>query len=176
MAEEKQESKKEFRGIVRVANKDLKGEFLIRKALSRVRGIGSNLSGSIAHAAERELGIPENEKIGNLTDEQIKALEAIIADPAKHGIPKWMLNRRRGAGGKDDVHVVSSDLEFQQRQDIQFQKNIKSYRGIRHMFGLAVRGQRTKTWGRKGMTLGVIKKKEMPAAAKKGGGEKEKKK
>ena len=33
------------------------------------------------------------------------------------------------------------------------------------MFGLPVRGQRTKTMGRSGATLGVIKKKEAPATA-----------
>lgn len=39
---------------------------------------------------------------------------------------------------------------------------MKSYQGIRHMYGLPVRGQRTKTMGRKGLTVGVVKTKMKP--------------
>jgi len=38
-------------------------------------------------------------------------------------------------------------------------KKIKCWRGIRHRLGLKVRGQRTKTTGRTGMTIGVRRKK-----------------
>ncbi|NLE05551.1 MAG: 30S ribosomal protein S13, partial [Crenarchaeota archaeon] len=38
---------------------------------------------------------------------------------------------------------------------------IRSWRGYRHAYGLKVRGQRTKTTGRAGKSLGV-KKKAMP--------------
>ena len=34
-----------------------------------------------------------------------------------------------------------------------------AHRGLRHYWGLRVRGQRTKTTGRKGRTVGVSKKK-----------------
>jgi small subunit ribosomal protein S13 len=46
--------------------------------------------------------------------------------------------------------------------DIEQMKNIKSWRGYRHAYGLKVRGQRTKTTGRGGKALGV-KKKELIA-------------
>jgi small subunit ribosomal protein S13 len=42
--------------------------------------------------------------------------------------------------------------------DIEQMKNIKSWRGYRHAYGLKVRGQRTKTTGRAGKALGVKKK------------------
>ena len=38
-------------------------------------------------------------------------------------------------------------------------KKIKTHKGIRHHWGLKVRGQRTKTTGRRGATVGVTKKK-----------------
>jgi ribosomal protein S13 len=36
---------------------------------------------------------------------------------------------------------------------------LRSHRGLRHHWGLRVRGQHTKTTGRKGRTVGVSKKK-----------------
>jgi small subunit ribosomal protein S13 len=42
--------------------------------------------------------------------------------------------------------------------DIDQAKEIKSWRGYRHAYGLKVRGQRTKTTGRAGKALGVKKK------------------
>src|SRR5207245_914228 len=38
-------------------------------------------------------------------------------------------------------------------------KKIRAHRGLRHYWGLRVRGQHTKTTGRKGRTVGVSKKK-----------------
>lgn len=151
----------EFRGIVRVAGKDMKGDLPLAKALTRIKGVGLNLADSIASIVSRELGIDKREKIGNLDDDQIDKLEQIIKHPSQYGVPVWALNKRKDTSGKDS-HLIGPDLDFSVRQDIEAEKNIKSYRGIRHMFGLPVRGQRTKTMGRKGMTLGVVKKKLMP--------------
>ncbi len=155
------DKKTEFRGIVRVAGKDMKGDLPIAKALTRIKGVGLNLADSIANIISRELGMDKRELIGNLTDDQIDKLEEIIKHPSQYGVPIWALNKRKDSLGKDS-HMIGPDLDFSVRQDIEAEKNIKSYRGIRHMFGLPVRGQRTKTMGRKGMTLGVVKKKIMP--------------
>jgi small subunit ribosomal protein S13 len=38
-------------------------------------------------------------------------------------------------------------------------KKIRAYRGLRHERGLKVRGQRTKSTGRRGSTVGVSRKK-----------------
>ena len=43
--------------------------------------------------------------------------------------------------------------------DVRKMKKIKSYRGIRHMFNLPVRGQRTQGNFRKAGSVGVTKKK-----------------
>ncbi|MBP1357848.1 MAG: 30S ribosomal protein S13, partial [Sulfolobus sp.] len=58
-----------------------------------------------------------------------------------------------------DLHLISSDLLFYVRNDIEREKKIKSWRGVRHSLGLKVRGQRTRTTGRTGMTIGVKRSK-----------------
>jgi small subunit ribosomal protein S18e len=55
--------------------------------------------------------------------------------------------------------MASNVLETKLREDIERMKKIKTHKGIRHHWGLKVRGQRTKTTGRRGATVGVTKKK-----------------
>jgi small subunit ribosomal protein S13 len=50
---------------------------------------------------------------------------------------------------------------------LRFLRKLRSYKGLRLGKGLRVRGQRTRTTGRSGKTLGVVKKKEQPKAKKK---------
>ena len=50
------------------------------------------------------------------------------------------------------------------KSDIDFMTDIRSWKGIRHSLGLKVRGQRTRTTGRKGRAVGVAKKIVMEAA------------
>ena len=155
------DKKTDFRGIVRVAGKDMKGDLPIAKALNQIKGMGVSLADSIATIAAVKLNIDKKEHIGNLTDDQLDELEKIVLNPVSYGVPVWMVNRRKDSSGSNR-HLIGADLDFAIRQDIEAEKNIKSYRGVRHMFGLPVRGQRTKTMGRRGMTLGVVKKKVMP--------------
>jgi len=60
-----------------------------------------------------------------------------------------------------DIHlqVLSTNLESKYRDDFERMKKIRLHRGLRHYWGLRVRGQHTKTTGRKGRTVGVSKKK-----------------
>ncbi len=58
-------------------------------------------------------------------------------------------------------------------------KKIKSYKGVRHMFGLTVRGQRTRSNFRKNkgkVRLGVTRKKAEPAKKNDGSSDKKDKK
>ncbi len=155
----------EFQGIVRLAGKDIKGELKLVKALSQIKGIGLNLADSIAIIASEKLGINVNEKVGNLSQEQLQQVEDIIYKPLKYGIPTWVLDRRVDPETGENEHLIMSDMSFRISQDIQKEKDMKSYRGIRHMFGHKCRGQRTRNTGRKGRTLGVVKKKELPKTA-----------
>ena len=48
--------------------------------------------------------------------------------------------------------------ELKIKEDIQREMKIKSWRGVRHSLGLKVRGQRTRTTGRKGGPVGVARR------------------
>jgi small subunit ribosomal protein S13 len=103
-------------------------------------------------------------------------LEDIIKDPAKHGIPSRLFNRRKDIESGRDMHLVGPDLALRNKADIDLMKDIKSWKGIRHSLGLKVRGQRTRTTGRSGKAVGVKKKVLMEAARAAATGKKEEKK
>jgi len=144
-----------FRHVVRLANTDLNGSLPLVYGLAGIKGVGFNT----ALAFLRVAGIDPWKLTGELTDEEIKKIEAVIADPLSSGVPGWLLNRRKDYETGLDLHLVGSDLIFKARQDIEREMKIKSWRGIRHSLGLKVRGQRTSTTGRFGPTVGVTKKK-----------------
>lgn len=144
-----------FRHVVRVANTDVKGSLPAVYGLATIKGVGYNTAMAILKVARINPWKPT----GLLTDEEIRKIEAILADPLSYGIPSWMLNRRRDYESGLDLHLTGSELIFKARQDIEREMRIKSWRGIRHSLGLKVRGQRTVTTGRYGPTIGVKKKK-----------------
>ncbi|MDD5650977.1 MAG: 30S ribosomal protein S13, partial [Candidatus Nanoarchaeia archaeon] len=75
-------------------------------------------------------------------------------------------NRRKDPETGEDQHVISTDLKMKKDFDIKMMRKMKSYKGMRHSFGLPVRGQRTRAHFRHGKSLGVAKKKVAPAAKK----------
>ncbi len=82
-------------------------------------------------------------------------------------MPEWIFDKRKDPEGGKAKHFVMADYDFQIMQELSREKKIRSYRGIRHMFALKCRGQRTRHGGkaiagRKGKAVGVIKKKEAP--------------
>jgi small subunit ribosomal protein S13 len=144
----------EFRHILRITDTDVDGTLKTPYALKRIKGI----SLSLANAILKKAGVDPNIRVGFLTDANIEKIEEIIEEPAKYGIPNWLLNRRKDAETGKDRHVLSADLVLRTKMDIDQMKEIKSWRGYRHAYGLKVRGQRTKTTGRSGKALGVKKK------------------
>jgi len=154
---------KEIRGIVRIAGTDVKGETQLFTSLQKIKGVG----GALANAVCRVHNFDRNRKVGTLTAVEIKKIEEALKNPSKFGIPSWMLNRMKDLETGEDLHLVGPDLKFTREQDVKRMIKIKSYRGVRHMFGLPVRGQRTKSSFRKGRTVGVVRKKMQPAKKKK---------
>ncbi|MBI4451157.1 30S ribosomal protein S13, partial [Candidatus Woesearchaeota archaeon] len=118
-----------------------------------IRGVGV----MFAHAACKILGIDGAQRLGAIPEADIRKLDDVIVNPAKYPLPAWMLNRRFDPETGIDKHLVAGDLQFAQENDIKFMKRIKSYKGIRHMQGAPVRGQRTRSNFRKnkGQVLGV---------------------
>ena len=157
-AELKKREGKDFNGIVRLAGKDLEGHLEVRNALRKVKGIGHNLSQAIAIALKKEFAVDNEELVGNLTEDQLNKLETLMKDPVKHGVKSFMLNRQKDRETGEDKHLVGTDLAFSLRQEIELEKNTRTWRGWRHSIGQKVRGQHTRTTGRTGMSVGVLKK------------------
>lgn len=150
----------EFRHIVRIAGTDLDGSQKLEYGLTKIRGINTNLSQAIIKVANLE----SVRRIGNLTDGDIQRIEETLKDPEKHGVPAWLLNRRKDLETGRALHFIGSDLTLRTMADITLMREIRSWRGTRHSLGLKVRGQRTKTTGRSGRVVGVAKKKLLPTA------------
>jgi len=157
-----------FRGIIRIMGKDLNGQLALRQALPKLRGIGRNLSRPLIKAIESTLKISPTIHVGDLTDEQIQSIEKLLKTPDSVAIRPFLLNRSKSAGSQ---HLTQSDLDFAVRQDKEQEKQLRSWRGWRSSLGQKVRGQHTRTTGRTGLTVGVLKKalkqqKTAPAADK----------
>jgi small subunit ribosomal protein S13 len=159
-----------LRGIVRIAGKDMKGNLPLPRALLRVRGFGHTMRHVAANAISKELNIPKTEKVGKLTDEQIEKIDALLTELHTKGMPSFLLNRKRDPDTGKDVHVIMNDLAFSQRQDIEREKKLYTWKGYRHAYGKKVRGQRTRNTGRKGMALGVMRRAVLAATGGKGAG------
>lgn len=144
----------EFKHIVRLAGKDLVGEKRVHLALADLKGVGSVFARAVAYAAD----VDPFEKMGNLKKEQVERIERVLKNPTEHGIPSWVLNRRKDYETGKDLHLVGADVTMALRADIGRERKIRSRRGIRHELGLPVRGQRTRTTGRKGLVVGVKRK------------------
>jgi len=145
---------KEFRHIVRIIDTDVDGTLKAPYALTKIKGVNLNLANVILKKA----GINADVRAGFLTETEVEKIEEIIKDPAKHGLPSWLLNRRKDLKTGKDMHLISADLVLRTKMDIDQMKEIKSWRGYRHAYGLKVRGQRTRTTGRKGKAVGVRRK------------------
>ena len=122
-------------------------------ALTQIKGVGYMFANSIIN----NLKIDSSLRIGNLSNEQIKSIENIIQNPTSSNFPSWFLNRRKDIETGEDKHLITSDIDFTVRNDVEREKATGSWRGYRHMFGLKVRGQRTRCTGRKGGAVGVAK-------------------
>jgi small subunit ribosomal protein S13 len=146
-------SVQEYRHIVRIVGNDIPGERKIIIGLTQIKGIGYNFATAITDT----LKINTNSNIGNLTDANVQAIEKLITDPIGGNFPIWFLNRRKDIETGGDLHLLTSDIPFTLRNDIERERITASWRGYRHLSGLKVRGQRTRTSGRKGGAVGVAK-------------------
>ncbi len=124
--------------MARIAGVDLPANKPSFIGLTAIFGIGRSSAESILEKANIEKG----KRIKELTDDEIDKIRHII----------------------EKEHKIEGEKKSEIRQNINRLKDIKCYRGIRHVQGLPVRGQRTRTNARtrKGPKRGAIalKKKE----------------
>ena len=142
---------REFNYIVRLHGTNVDGTKLVPYALTEVKGVGVRL----ARAIVKQLGLDHTERLGNLSDADVRRLEDAVDNPQSVGLPTWMVNRRKDPMTGEDLHMLTSDLDLRNKDDIDIMRETRSWKGDRHSKGLKVRGQRTKTTARKGRSVGV---------------------
>ncbi|MHC1593287.1 MAG: 30S ribosomal protein S13 [Methermicoccaceae archaeon] len=155
MNEDTEVHKDDFKHLVRIANTDLDGNKRVAMALTGVKGVGRR----VANVLAQKSGVGMNEKIGTLPDSDIDKLKQVVEGAFTQSLPTWMLNRRIDILTGESKHVHGSDLAMQYMEDTSSMRKIRCYRGIRHERGHKVRGQRTRSTGRTGATVGVVRKK-----------------
>jgi small subunit ribosomal protein S13 len=120
----------------RILGVDIPGEKRVDIALRYIYGIGSSNAKEVLERAN----IDGSVRAKNLDEQQISQIVHAIQD------------------GK---YVIEGDLRRELGMNLKRLQAIKSYRGIRHLRGLPVRGQRTQTNARtrKGprKTVGVVR-------------------
>ena len=105
--------------MARIAGVNLPNQKRLEIGLTYIYGIGQPTARKIC----TELELDPNEKVKDLTDEEVTKLRSYI-----------------------DQHVeVEGDLRRERSQAIKRLSEIGCYRGLRHRRGLPTRGQRTKT-------------------------------
>ncbi len=103
----------------RIAGVNIPENKVISVALTYIYGIGRSLSAKILEQAK----IDPNLRANKLTAQEINRLKEII----------------------EKNYKIEGDLRREKMMNIKRLKDIGCYRGIRHIKGLPVRGQRTKT-------------------------------
>ena len=145
----------EIKYFVRVRNTDLDGTKAVHIALTGIKGVVSHTSRTIAALA----GVDPRAIIGKLDDESVGRIASAV-DTYTEQVPAWMVNRPKDIYTGDARHLLGTDLTMANDDDVNRMRKMRSYRGIRHETGQKVRGQRTKSTGRTGTTVGVKRKKD----------------
>jgi len=145
----------DFQHILRVLNTNVDGKQKVMYAITAIRGIGRRFSNLVCKKAEVDM----RKRAGELSAEELEQLMTIVANPQQYKIPNWFLNRQKDIKDGRFGQITSSALETKLRDDLERLKKIRAHRGLRHYWGLRVKGQHTKTTGRRGKTVGVAKKK-----------------
>ncbi|QPG75736.1 ribosomal 40S subunit protein S18A [Brettanomyces nanus] len=135
-----------FQHILRLMNTNVDGRINIVYALTTIRGVGRRYANLVCKKADVDL----HKRAGELTQEEMERVVVIMQHPTDYKIPGWFLNRQKDVVDGKDYHVLANNLESKLREDLERLKKMRAHRGLRHAWHLRVRGQHTKTTGRKG--------------------------
>nr|XP_045625085.1 40S ribosomal protein S18 isoform X2 [Procambarus clarkii] len=144
-----------FQHILRLMNTNIDGRRKVMFAMTAIKGVGRRYSNIVLKKAD----IDQSKRAGEMTEEEVEKIVTIMSNPRQYKIPDWFLNRQKDIKDGKYSQVMSNNLETKLREDLERMKKIRAHRGLRHFWGLRVRGQHTKTTGRRGRTVGVSKKK-----------------
>ncbi|MDA8805582.1 30S ribosomal protein S13 [Euryarchaeota archaeon] len=137
-----------------MADTDMDGQKTLATALTAVRGVGPRTAIQIC----KNTGFDPASLAGHLSAEEQESLRVAIEGYAET-VPLWMLNRQRDLETGDELHLTGQQVSLTLEDDINRLRTMKCYRGVRHASGNKVRGQRGRSNGRGGLTLGVSRKK-----------------
>lgn len=145
--------------VVRIVATDIPASKDVYSGLTRIKGI----SWGISNAVCKELKLDKKRKMSALTEQEIEKITSFIKNPK---LPEWLLNRRKDYDTGLNKHLITTELDLQKEFDVRKMKKIKSYKGVRHIQGQPVRGQRTRGhFRKKGGAVGVLRQKATPGAA-----------
>ncbi|KAK0409491.1 hypothetical protein QR680_004572 [Steinernema hermaphroditum] len=144
-----------FQHIHRVMNTNIDGNRKVPFALTSIKGVGRRFAFVVCRKADVDI----HRRAGELSEADMDRLTTIMQNPSQYKIPNWFLNRQKDIKDGKYSQVLSTAVDNKLREDFERLKKIRLHRGLRHFWGLRVRGQHTKTTGRKGRTVGVSKKK-----------------
>ena len=136
----------DFQHILRILNTNVDGRHKVMYALTRIKGIGRRFSNLLCKKAQ----IPLATRAGELKEAQIETIKTILANPGQFNIPDWFLNRQKDHKDGKNSQAVSNVLDTKLREDLERMKKMRLHRGLRHYWNIRVRGQHTKTTGRRG--------------------------
>ncbi|WVQ80214.1 40S ribosomal protein S18-B [Cryptococcus sp. DSM 104549] len=139
------EAHQQFQHILRLLNTNVKGQGKIMYALTEIKGVGRRYSNLVCKKADVDL----NKRAGELNSDELERIVTIMQNPAQFKIPAWFLNRQRDINDGKNHHILSNVIDQRLREDLERLKKIRTHRGLRHHWGLKVRGQHTKTTGRR---------------------------
>ncbi|MBI2888414.1 MAG: 30S ribosomal protein S13 [Candidatus Liptonbacteria bacterium] len=105
--------------MMRIVGVNIPDNKRIEIALTYLRGIGRSASRRILN----EVGVDMNKRAKDITAEEANKIQTFA----------------------EKNYILEGELRQRIRQNIERLKNLKAYRGLRHMRRLPVRGQRTKT-------------------------------
>lgn len=145
---------REFLHILRVHNTNLNGNATVPFAFTAVKGVGRRYSILCCKKA----GVDVTQRAGELSRQQVDKIVNTMAAPEAHGVPRWFLNRPKDRVEGTYTHLISNDIGARLRQDLERLKKIRHHRGLRHFWGVRVRGQHTATTGRRGRSVAQKKK------------------
>ena len=139
--------------FVRVGTTDLDGTKSVRVALTGIKGVGRHTASVITRMAK----VDEYAQLGRTDEASVDRLRVAVEEYITK-IPPWMANRPKDVYTGETKHLFGPDVALTKDEDVNLMRKIRCYRGIRHETGQKVRGQRTKSTGRTGTTVGVKRK------------------
>lgn len=129
-------------------------------ALTEIKGVGRRYSNLVCKKADVDLNkryvfpgnivhVKSNISIraGDLNSDELERIVTIIQNPTQFKIPTWFLNRQKDIVDGKNSQILSNGVDSKLRDDLERLKKIRAHRGLRHYWGLRVRGQHTKTTG-----------------------------